>query len=94
VLPEGIGIPKSGNVFLFQPESSTVKRHTVALGGIGGNSAIVKDGLKAGDHVVTAGASFLYDGQKVKAVLEQAPASSGSAVSMPVVTESGSGVKP
>ncbi len=41
-------------------------RHKVTLGDHLGNTVIIKDGLAAGDRVVTIGAGFLNDGDLVK----------------------------
>ena len=53
-------------VYLFDPATSTVKRHPVKVGGIRENEVIIVDGLKIGDRVASAGVSFLREGQKVK----------------------------
>lgn len=60
-------------VWVFDPASQTVRKHTVKLEeNQKGESASIKEGLKAGDWVVTAGTSFLSDGQKVKLAGEHA----------------------
>ena len=65
------GGTESGNdVFVFDPETSTVKRTAIEDGGIRDSSIIVNKGLKAGDIIAVAGVSFLRDGQKVR-LMEQ-----------------------
>ena len=53
-------------VFVFDPQSSTVRRRAVTVGGIRGNMIIVIDGLTPGDLVASAGVSFLREGQEVE----------------------------
>ncbi len=53
-------------VYVFDPDTNTVKRRTVMIAGVRGNSLLVVDGLEAGERVAVAGVSFLYDGQRVK----------------------------
>lgn len=68
VLAPGLGakIERTVNVFLFDPATSTVKKHEVTVGGIRENQLLVTGGLKVGDVVASAGVSYLVDGQKVK----------------------------
>ncbi|MBL0714442.1 MAG: efflux RND transporter periplasmic adaptor subunit, partial [Desulfosarcina sp.] len=62
-----------GYVFVFAPDSSTVKRIPVkGPGSVEGNRIMITDGLKGGEIIAVAGVSFLEDGQKVK-LLETAP---------------------
>ena len=58
--------PSALGVYVFDPETSTVKRRTVMVGGVRENSLIIIEGLQAGDRVASAGVSFLRDGQEVK----------------------------
>ena len=51
-------------VFVVQ-EGKAVKR-AVKTGDILNSSILITDGLRAGEHVVTSGASFLYDGAPVE----------------------------
>ena len=61
----------SGNdVFVFDSETSTIKRTAIKDGGIRNSNIIVNEGLKAGDIIAVAGVSFLRDGQKVR-LMEQ-----------------------
>lgn len=58
---------KKGYVFIYDSETSTVKRTPIEGGtGIRNNDAIVTKGVKDGDIIAVAGVSFLEDGQKVK----------------------------
>jgi RND family efflux transporter MFP subunit len=56
----------AGTVFLYDSGSSTVKKHSITLGGVRDNHLVVTEGLGAGDIVASAGVSYLADGQKVK----------------------------
>ena len=58
--------PGEAFVYVFDPQSNTVKRRLVRIGGIRENRIIVVDGLEAGERVASAGVSFLRDGQTVK----------------------------
>jgi RND family efflux transporter MFP subunit len=61
------GGSKSGNyVFVFDPETSTVKRTAIEGEGFRDSNIVVTKGLKAGDIIAVAGVSFLRDGQKVR----------------------------
>ena len=62
---------KPENVFLFDPQSSTVKKAEISRRGVQGNQLVVTDGVAPGDVVVVAGVTFLSDGQKVKLMPEQ-----------------------
>ena len=53
-------------VFVFDAETSTVRKTAIEHGGIRDNSIIVNQGLAAGDIIAVAGVSFLRDGQKVR----------------------------
>jgi len=54
------------NVYVFDPETSTVKRRQVKLAGVRDNQLLIVEGLKAGERVASAGVSFLSEGMKVK----------------------------
>lgn len=56
---------KDSYVFVFDPAASTISKKEVLPETVRGNLVAVK-GIEAGDLVVTAGVSFLSDGQKVK----------------------------
>jgi len=53
-------------VYVFDEASSTVTRRPITMAGIRGNKFLVIDGLEPGEHVATAGVSFLREGMKVK----------------------------
>jgi RND family efflux transporter MFP subunit len=56
-----------GHVFVFDPQTSTVKRQPVSGPGlVEGNQLMVTEGLAGGEIIAVAGVSFLEDGQKVK----------------------------
>jgi multidrug efflux pump subunit AcrA (membrane-fusion protein) len=57
-------------VFVFDVETSTVKRTAIEDDGIRDNNIVISKGLTAGDIVAVAGVSFLRDGQKVS-LMEQ-----------------------
>jgi len=74
--PEGgKELQSTGTVFLYDSATSTVKKHTVTVGGVRDNRLVVTEGIAAGDMVASAGVSYLVDGQKVKLLPleEQAP---------------------
>lgn len=58
-------------VFLYDPQTSTVKRREVTVGGIRENKIILLDGVKPGDLLAAAGVSFLTDGQEVKLLTDR-----------------------
>ncbi len=58
---------ESGNfVFVYDPDTSTVRRTAIGDDGIRDSDIVVTSGLSAGDIVAVAGVSFLRDGQKVR----------------------------
>jgi multidrug efflux pump subunit AcrA (membrane-fusion protein) len=56
----------AATVFLYDGETSTVRKHNVTVGGVRDNQLVVTEGLGAGDIVASAGVSYLVDGQKIK----------------------------
>jgi len=74
LIPIAALVPGSGEsesaVFLFEAETSVVKKTPIQHGGIRDNNIIVNKGLGAGDIIAVAGVSFLRDGQKVR-LMEQ-----------------------
>lgn len=58
--------PRAGYVFIYDPQSSTVRKSVVHTHGGQTNMVVVSDGLEAGDILAVAGVSFLADGLKVK----------------------------
>jgi RND family efflux transporter MFP subunit len=55
-----------GYAFVYDPETSTVRKTPIQTLGAEQNMTIVSEGLAAGDIIAVAGASFLADGMKVK----------------------------
>ncbi len=55
-----------GFAFVYDPQTSTVKKTAVSSRGTQDKEAIVYEGLAAGDIIAVAGVSFLADGMKVK----------------------------
>ena len=55
-----------GFAFVYDPQTSTVKKTAVRSRGTEHKKAIVHEGLAAGDIIAVAGVSFLADGMKVK----------------------------
>ena len=60
-----------GYAFVYDPQTSTVKKTPVYIGASLHNRAVVYEGLKAGDIIAVAGVSFLADGLKVKLMKEE-----------------------
>ena len=59
-------------VFVAQDGKAVSRR--VKTGDILNSSIIITEGLRAGERVVTSGASFLYDGAPIEVVSDNAPA--------------------
>jgi RND family efflux transporter MFP subunit len=55
-----------GHIFLYDPETSTVKKTAVRTRGTTNKELIIYEGLEAGDIIAVAGVSFLADGLEVK----------------------------
>ena len=55
-----------GFAFVYDPQTSTVKKTAVRFRGTQHKKTIVHEGLSTGDIVAAAGVSFLADGMKVK----------------------------
>jgi RND family efflux transporter MFP subunit len=53
------------SVFVYDSETSTLKKTPIRTGGVGDNTVVVLEGLEADDIIATAGVSFLRDGQQV-----------------------------
>jgi RND family efflux transporter MFP subunit len=58
--------PGQGYVFVFDPQTSTVKKNKIQTLGQERNMVVVIEGLSVGDIIASAGVSFLADGMKVK----------------------------
>lgn len=52
-------------VFVYDPETETVKKTRVEVKDVRENNVEITSGLKAGDKIATAGVHFLSDGQSV-----------------------------
>lgn len=57
--------PAPIQMFVYDPDSKTVKKRQVMIAGVRENSVLVVSGLEAGERVASAGVSFLTDGQPV-----------------------------
>jgi multidrug efflux system membrane fusion protein len=67
-----VGEGKTSFVFIYDQQSSTVKKTQVKTAALRDNDVIVEPGaLKAGDIIATAGVQFLVDGQKVNLMKEK-----------------------
>jgi RND family efflux transporter MFP subunit len=53
------------HVFVYETETSTVRKTAVQSSGLVGNRAIITTGIAPGDVIVVAGVPFLRDGQQV-----------------------------
>jgi RND family efflux transporter MFP subunit len=53
-------------IFVFDAQTSTVRKKAVQARGVRGNQAIITEGIAPGDVIVVAGVTFLRDGQQVK----------------------------
>lgn len=51
-------------LFVFDPETGTVRYRAVRVGDLRGNEVEVFEGLESGDQVVSAGVAFLRDGMR------------------------------
>ena len=57
---------RQGYAFVYDPQTSKVKKTLIHVRGSKHDQAIVREGLKDGDIIAVAGVSFLADGMKVK----------------------------
>lgn len=64
------GDSEKGFVYIYEDQTSTVKKTQIESGSVRDNSVLIFGGVKEGDIVAVAGVSFLEDGQKVK-LMEQ-----------------------
>ncbi|MEL6450806.1 MAG: efflux RND transporter periplasmic adaptor subunit [Pseudomonadota bacterium] len=64
------GGPGRAEVFVYQPDTSTIARREIQIAGVRENALLVVAGLEAGERIASAGVSFLRDGLEVK-LLEQ-----------------------
>ena len=58
--------PDRGHAFVYDTQTSTVKKTPIHSQGTENKKVIVDEGLKAGDIIAVAGVSFLADGMEVK----------------------------
>ena len=70
--PPGAGSEASGQAQLgvFVVQNGKATKRAVKTGDIFSSSILVTEGLRVGEHVVTSGASFLYDGAPVEVASE------------------------
>lgn len=61
---EGFG--PEGTVFVIDPATSTVSRRRVVFGTLSGSMIQIREGLSIGEQVVSVGAGFLREGDKVQ----------------------------
>ncbi|RYF81545.1 MAG: efflux RND transporter periplasmic adaptor subunit [Comamonadaceae bacterium] len=66
-------------VWLLDTDSMTVRSQPVRVGAVDGNEAVIAEGLKPGQQVVTAGVHVLAPGQKVSIYREKGAAGSTTA---------------
>ncbi len=78
-VPDAITVPlsavtASGDgaafVWIVDPDSNTVTARPVSTGDITGERVVVRDGLTAGDRIVTAGVTFLREGAVIRPVTQ------------------------
>ena len=58
-------------VWVVHPDNKTVSRRVVSLGELTNTGIPIIEGVKAGDWIVTAGVSYLHEGQQVKILQEE-----------------------
>jgi RND family efflux transporter MFP subunit len=59
-----------GHVFVYQADTSTVRKRPVHFRGVKENLVFITEGIASGDVVAVAGVNFLSDGMKVKLMPE------------------------
>ena len=69
--------PREGFVFVFDPETSTVRRTPVQSAQSVAGNVVAITGVKAGDILASAGVNFLVDGQRVQRMEPAAAAPGG-----------------
>ena len=57
---------KQSYVWIVADADQTIHRREVQTGRVSDDGILIRDGLKAGEWVVTAGVDYLEEGQKVK----------------------------
>jgi RND family efflux transporter MFP subunit len=63
--------PQQGYMFVFDPETSTVKKTEISHRGVLENRLMVTEGIAPGDVIAVTGVAFLSDGRKVKLMSEE-----------------------
>lgn len=53
------------DIYVYDPDTSTVRKRTVTMAGIRDNRFLIIDGLSPGDRVATKGVTFLREGMQV-----------------------------
>lgn len=53
------------DIYVYDPDTSTVQRRIVTMAGIRENRFLIIDGLRAGERVATKGVTFLREGMEV-----------------------------
>ncbi len=81
VIPYKAIVEQLGEYFVYIPgDSNKVSQRKVLMGKQVGNNIIIKDGIKAGEKIVTQGVQNLHEGVKVNIT---APAPAGGVPTMP-----------
>jgi membrane fusion protein (multidrug efflux system) len=66
LVPQAATLEMQDKFFVYQVgDSNIVKRQIIRVAGSNGNNFIVKDGLKSGDKIVSAGIETLVEGSKI-----------------------------
>jgi len=71
--PKAAGASASTQLGVFVVQDGRVVQRAVKTGDILDSSILVTEGLRAGEQVVTSGASFLYDGARIEVAPDAAP---------------------
>ena len=66
------GDTTKGFVYIYDSQTSTVKKTLIESGSVRGDNIVITGGVKEGDIIAVAGVSFLEDGQKVKLMKQPA----------------------
>ena len=59
------------SVWVIDKQSMTARKAKVTVGDLVGESAMIRVGVNTGDQIVTAGASYLTEGQKVREITDE-----------------------
>jgi RND family efflux transporter MFP subunit len=63
--------PGKGYVFVYDAETSTVKKVEIRTKGVQDNRVLITQGIESGDVIASTGVSFLRDGQEVRLFSER-----------------------